>query len=1230
MADSVSISRAQDWGPDSRTCKACGHLLPADAPGGLCPVCIRREFLSTEPEAAPPPKPGDVFGDYELLGEIARGGMGIVYRAYQRGLDRLVALKLIDSRQESLPEFVARFETEARAAASLDHPNVVPIYEIGEHDGRHFFTMKLVEGQSLAQRLSRTDKRAAGRKTHAPQNPLSVDECTRLLAKVARAVHHAHQRGVLHRDLKPSNILLDTQGEPHLTDFGLACLVETESFVTKTSVVVGTPAYMSPEQAAGGARNLTMASDIFSLGAILYELLSGRPPFLGDTALETMRKVVEEEPVPLRSEPRLPLSRRRPRTEPLEASRSEPAKAGTPNVDRDLEIICFKCLAKEPEARYPTALALAEDLERWLRREPIQARPVPPVERVLKWMRRNPKVATLAVLLNVVFALGVAGIVWTNIRLAAKAKESHDRLVRMNIAAGNRLVENADYLGGLLWFSEALRLEQGDAAREEIHRYRLDAAIRHSPRLVQMFFHEAAVTSVEFSPGASRLLTASEDKTARVWSVATGEPLTQPLQHQETLGAAVFSPDGQTVVTMSRDGVARIWDARNGRKMATLPQPKDFRPVLDRIEPIASFSPDGRLVVTAFGSFGARVWNASTGKRIFTLAHTNVVYDAAFSPDGRFIVTGGEDRTARIWDVSTGEPTGVILKHKKWVNRVRFSPDGRRLLTVSDRMQLRVWDSTTGNPLTPPFGHDFVLFDASFSPDGQWVLSAGWDMTARVWEAATGRQITRLDHPGGLYRACFSPDGRRIATASYDRAARVWDAASGKLMPSVLPGGSRVAFSSDGRLLATAGLNGIVRVWDLSAGDSVIRTFPHDEVIVAEFSPDERYVATASTGPEHTARVYDASTGQLVAPPLQHAGIVRQAVFSPDSRRLLTTSDDGTARLWEVLTGKEICPPMKQVKPVRYAEFNRDGTRLITACDDGAARIWDAASGRLVTPPLEHSNAVVRAEFSPDGRLIATASLDQTARLWNAFTGQPASPPLLHPQQVYIAAFSPDGRRLLTVCRSRLDVDFDRANSFAQVWDVATGQRRGPPIRHEHIVPFAEFSPDGQRVVTASYDCTAKVWDAGTGRLLATYVRSGSGLKQARFSPDGRRVATGTTEGGVQIWDAATGEAITPDLGHPVLHSLMHLRFSADGQRLLIASGAQIASLRRLPKTDLPVEDLLLQAQLLSGYKIEAVAGMVPLTPMEVSNAWHTLRTKYPTMFSQEQPMGVSDGAIRR
>jgi len=242
---------------------------------GLSP----REFLSDEPDTAAPPKAGDVFGDYELLSQIARGGMGIVYRAHQRGLDRLVALKLIDSRQESLPEFVARFETEARAAASLDHPNVVPIYEIGEHDGRHFFTMKLVEGQSLSQRLSRTDKRAANRETRPPQNPLSVHECASLLAKVARAVHHAHQRGVLHRDLKPSNILLDAQGEPHLTDFGLACLLETDSFITKSSAAVGTPAYMSPEQAAGGARNLTTASDIFSLGAIFYELLSGRRRF---------------------------------------------------------------------------------------------------------------------------------------------------------------------------------------------------------------------------------------------------------------------------------------------------------------------------------------------------------------------------------------------------------------------------------------------------------------------------------------------------------------------------------------------------------------------------------------------------------------------------------------------------------------------------------------------------------------------------------------------------------------------------------------------------------------------------------------------------------------------------------------------------------------------------------------------------------------------------------------
>jgi len=1217
MIDSNSSSGAQLGGPVSRTCNACGHSLPADAPGGLCPVCLRREFLSDEPEAAPPPKAGDVFGDYQLLSQIARGGMGIVYRAHQRGLDRFVALKLIDSRQESLPEFVARFETEARAAASLDHPNVVPIYEIGEHDGRHFFTMKLVEGQSLSQRLSRTDKRAASRDA---QEPLSVQECASLLAKVARAVHHAHQRGVLHRDLKPSNILLDAQGEPHLTDFGLACLLETDSFITKSSAAVGTPAYMSPEQAAGGARNLTTASDIFSLGGILYELLSGRPPFLGDTPLETMRKVVEEEPVPLRAASRLPLLQRRTRIEPLQSSRAEPAQAGTPNVDRDLEIICFKCLAKEAEARYPTALALAEDLERWLRREPIQARPVRPVERVLKWMRRRPKVAALVVLLNVVFALGLAGILWMSIRLAAKAKESHERLVRMNIAAGNRLVENSDYLSGLLWFSEALRLEQGDAAREEIHRYRLDATLRHSPRLLQVLFHEGALTSLEFSPDGGRLLTASEDKTARVWGVASGEPLTPPLPHEDTLGAACWSPDGRTALTMSRDGVAKVWDATSGQTIATLPQPADFRPVFDRIDPMASFSPDGRWVLTVFGSFAARVWEAGTGKLILTLAHSNLVYDAAFSPDGRFIITGSNDRTARIWEAATGKPTGVILRHKHWVNRVRFSADGARVLTVNDRKWLQVWDWAAGNPLSPPFGQDYVLFDASFSPDGQSVLSAGWDMTARLWETTTGRQFAQLNHPAGLHRARFSPDGTRIVTVSDDRGVRVWDSIKGKLMPSVLPGDSRVAFSSNGRLLATASLDGIVRVWDLSGGNSVIRTFSHDEVIVAEFSPDERYVVTASTGPEHNARVYDASTGQLVTPPMQHSRIVRQAVFSPDSRRLLTASDDGTARLWEVPTGKEICPPMQHVRPVRRAAFNRDGTRVVTACDDGAARIWDAASGRLAMPPLTHSNAVVSAEFSPDGRLIVTASLDQTARLWDAFTGKPISLTLLHPQPVYVAAFSPDGRRVVTVCSSQ-GRGAERTRSFGQVWDVATGQRRGSPLRHDHVVYYAEFGPDGRRVVTTSQDGTARVWDASTGRQLASSLRYGRALVQARFSPDGRRVAVGTSEGVVQILDAATGEAITPQLVQPALHSLIDLRFSADGQRLLIASGAQTVSLRSLPKTDLPVEDLLLQAQVLSGYKVEDVAGMVPLTPTELSNAWHTLRMKYPTMFAQEQPI---------
>ena len=334
--------------------------------------------------------PGQVrqIGDYRLLKELARGGMGVVYRAHQVSLNRPVALKMILTGQLASPESVQRFRLEAEAAARLQHPNIVPIYEVGEHETQHFFTMKLVEGGSLADRKADFGLAAPG--LNGGGNRASFREreraAARLVATIAGALDYAHQRGVLNRDLKPTNILMDEDGSPQLTDFGLAKLTARESGLTISTAVLGSPSYMAPEQAAGKSRDASTAVDIYGLGAVLYELLTGRPPFEGDSAMQTMRKVIDEEPVPV--------ARR------------------NPLVHRDLATICHKCLEKKPAARYASAREVADELERFLRDEPISARPVGTAERTWRWMQRRPRIAALLVLLAFSFLSGLGGVIW--------------------------------------------------------------------------------------------------------------------------------------------------------------------------------------------------------------------------------------------------------------------------------------------------------------------------------------------------------------------------------------------------------------------------------------------------------------------------------------------------------------------------------------------------------------------------------------------------------------------------------------------------------------------------------------------------------------------------------------------------------------------------------------------------------------------------------------------------
>jgi len=382
----------------TRICRKCGAKIFSDAPKGLCTGCMLETALGLFPEdVAAGNAPGgkenvlrddasavpDVkgmagaanmlgeFGDYELLEEIGRGGQGVVFRARQKSLNRTVALKVIGLGQWATKAHLKRFRREAEAAASLDHPCIVPIYEVGERDGSCYFSMKFIEGGQLDEVIRRT--------------PMSIRQAAELIAKVARTVHYAHEHGILHRDIKPGNILLDAKGEPHLTDFGLARLLESESTITRTLEVMGTPSYMAPEQASGETSELTSATDVYGLGAVLYQLLTGHPPFAGGTTYETIKLVLETEP----RQPRLL----------------------NPKIDRDLSTICLKCLEKDPTRRYASALAMAEDLECWLRYEPIRARHTGIFTRVRKWVRRNPTTALLFAL-SLAFAATVGVMIW--------------------------------------------------------------------------------------------------------------------------------------------------------------------------------------------------------------------------------------------------------------------------------------------------------------------------------------------------------------------------------------------------------------------------------------------------------------------------------------------------------------------------------------------------------------------------------------------------------------------------------------------------------------------------------------------------------------------------------------------------------------------------------------------------------------------------------------------------
>jgi WD40 repeat protein/tRNA A-37 threonylcarbamoyl transferase component Bud32 len=1065
---------------------------------------------------------------YEILGELGRGAMGVVYKARQTKLKRLVALKMILAGPHASTSELARFRREAEAIARLQHPNIVQIYEVGEQDGRPFFSLEYVDGGSLAQQLTGT--------------PLPARRAAELVQTLARAMHAAHQQGVVHRDLKPGNILLASGGReppesaqrlpsggsrpplagwvPKITDFGLAKQMDESVAQTQSGAIVGTPSYMAPEQAGGKGGPVGPAADVYALGAILYELVTGRPPFRAETPLDTVLQLLSEEPVPPRRlQPKLP---------------------------RDLETICLKALAKEPGRRYASAEELANDLHRFLDDRPIQARPVGRAEKVWRWCRRNPALAAASGLglAAAMIALVVSvsfGIYQTqaaeDLRTALKqVKDEHANTKNAlreaeteRDKAATRLAENfldrglvactrdGDAALGLLWMCRALETVPG-RNRELQRRIRMQWSGWKTavPPLKSIFSHQGMVSALAFSPDGKAVLTGSWGYTlrpykpwgeARLWSSATGKELTPPMRHQDSVLAVVFSPDGKAVLTGSEDKTARLWSAASGKELT---RPLNHPGAVNAV----AFSPDGRAVLTGSQDGTARLWSAATGKELTPRLHHGRAIDAvAFSPDGNAILTGSSDQNARLWSVASGKELIPPLRHQGWVTAVAFSPDGKAVLTSSWDHTARLWSAATGKELTSPLRHQGIVWAVAYSPDGKAVLTGSGDNTARLWSAATGQELTPpLRHPGPVRAVAYSPDGKAVLTGCEDGTARLWSVATGRERTVLLRHQdpvSRVAFSPDGKAVLTGSggtinvkASGEARLWSAASGKELSPPLRHqDEVRAVAFSPDGKAVLTASQ--DYTARLWSAASGKELIPPLHHQNYVVAVAFSPDGKALLTGSYDTTARLWSAATAKELTPPLRHMYRVNAVAFSPDGKVVLTGSDDQTARLWSVATGKELTPRLHHRYAVTAMAFSPDGKAILTGSGDGIrgeARLWSAATGKELTTPLRHQGTVSAVAFSPDGKAVLTGGGGFINNNVSKPWGEARLWSAATGQPLGPPLRHQGMVLAVAITPDGQALLTGSSDKTVRRWEMpvavkGDGKRIKLWTQVLTGME---------------------------------------------------------------------------------------------------------------------------------------
>jgi WD40 repeat protein len=1027
---------------------------------------------------APPQQEGDLgrLGPYRVLAELGRGGMGIVLLAYDPELQRTVALKVLppDRADERAR---ARFVREARAAAGITHDNVVPVYAVAApSDGPPYLVMQYVDGPTLRERI-----KAEGR--------LDPHEAARICAQAAEGLAAAHRAGLVHRDIKPANIILDrAQERARIMDFGLARATALPGGITQAGTVLGTPEYMSPEQVLEPER-VDGRTDVYGLGVTLYEALTGEVPFRGVSHM-VLQQIVSDDP--------------------------RPPRRLNDKVPRDLETICLKCLHKEPAKRYTDAAALAEDLKRFLAGQPIQARPVGRSERLWRWCRRNPLVASLAAALFLALAGGLAGATSQWLRAEAKAKQLEISLYYNRIALADREIA-AHNLGR----AEELLQECPESLRGWEWHY-LKRRLQVAPVTLPFGLRISSGKGFDlaFSPDGRFLAMPGQGKNITVWDGSTGT--TRIFEgHSAPVLRLAFSPDGRFLLSSSDDRSVRLWEKETGKEVRRFEG--HHRPVHG-----VAWNPDGRRLASASFDQTVKLWDATTGDVLFTFPASftrNVLVTLAFSADGRLLAAPGVDHTVTVWDVATGRDVATLHGHTDQVFSATFSPDGRRLVTAGWEGSVKVWDLTTGERelRTPRFTVDDLShapWSVALSADGRRLALAGSsvDATVRVYDVLSGENVfTFRGHSARVVSVAFSPDGRRLVSGSTDKTVRLWDTETGQEVLTLrdhtdLVG--HVRFDPSGQRLASASDDGTALVWDATPpeDDRRIRTLRgHAGVVYSvAFSPDGQHLASA--GGDQTVRIWEATTGREILALHGHRGPVNSVAFSLDGRLLASASEDKTVKLWDAQTCVAVFTLPDFPGGVRCVAFSPDGRHLATSDAAESVQVWDSATGRALFRPLRgHAGYVNFVTFSHDGKLLATSSVDGTVRLWDATTGQEIQEPYRSTTRIMSMALSPASGLLAS----------GDADQTVTVRETATRCELFRGREHTNYVIAMAFSRDGRRLASASWQ-EVLVWDLSTGRKIQTLRGLAGTIKGVAFSPDGQYLAACggyKTKGEIKIWD---------------------------------------------------------------------------------------------------------------